>query len=211
MIGCPRCAKQVRLVRPGLIDCADHGEVAPLISPDEVNYQALNDIVWLVPERALYLPWPMSSGWTIARLGCVPGRRAATVSVTVGSTVADGPVEVTVVSEDPGVGLGARCAGLAGVDPGRGITANLGGERPAAHVRIESRAVPLWIIPSLDANELPLATTSFAGEADGRWLWVIVRPASAALLLRDDWLLVNIAGISSDALGMPFGGSWSGW
>ncbi|GAC1387238.1 MAG: hypothetical protein NVSMB48_26420 [Marmoricola sp.] len=195
----------------GTVECPIHGIVTPLARPHVVDIDSLREVSELIPERSIYLPWPMSPGWSIADFGCVPGSDAATFTVTVGSTIPDGRVEVSVISEDPGVGVGARCAGLAGVDPGRQLGVELGGERPAAYVRIDSRAVPLWIIRSLDPDADPLETTAFAGEADGRWLWVVIRPAPAALLMRDDWLLTDISGISEDALGMPFGIERASW
>lgn len=195
----------------GTVECSIHGVLTPLARPHVVDIDGLRDVSELVPERSIYLPWPMSPGWSIADFGCVPGTDAATFTVTVGSTIPDGRVEVSVISEDPGVGVGARCAGLAGVDPGRQLGVEFGGERPAAYVRIDSRAVPLWIIRSLDPDADPLETTAFAGEADGRWLWVVIRPASAALLMRDDWLLTDISGISEEALGMPFGTERASW
>jgi hypothetical protein len=51
----------------------------------------------------------------------------------------------------------------------------------------------------------------FAGEADGRWLWLVMKPASAALLLQDDWLLADVTGFGPEALEMPFGGPRPAW
>ena len=56
-----------------------------------------------------------------------------------------------------------------------------------------------------------LARAVFAGEADGRWLWLVMRPASAALLLHDDWLLADVTGFGPEALEMPFGGRRPLW
>ncbi len=56
-----------------------------------------------------------------------------------------------------------------------------------------------------------LARAVFAGEADGRWLWLVMRPASAALLLHDDWLLADVTGFGPEALEMPFGGPRPTW
>lgn len=218
LLSCPRCARDVKVSSEpagasqlGTVECPVHGIVTPLARPHVVDIDGLREVSELVPERSIYLPWPMSPGWSIADFGCVAGSDSATFSVTIGTTIPDGRVEVSVISEDPGVGVGARCAGLAGVDPGRQLGVELGGERPAAYVRIDSRAVPLWIIRNLDPDADPLETTAFAGEADGRWLWVVIRPASAALLLRDDWLLTDISGISEEALGMPFGTERAAW
>ena len=56
-----------------------------------------------------------------------------------------------------------------------------------------------------------LAQAVFAGEADGRWLWLVMKPASAALLLTDDWLLADVTGFGPEALEMPFGGPRPRW
>lgn len=212
LLSCPRCTREVKASPSDPdVECPVHGMVVPLARPHVVDIEGLREVSELVPERSIYLPWPMSPRWAIADFGCVAGAQSATFSVILGSTVPDGRVEISVISEDPGVGLGARCAGLAGVDPGRQLGAEVGGDRPSAYVRIDSRAVPLWIIKSLDPDADPFATTAFAGEADGRWLWLVIRPASAALLMRDDWLLSDISGISADALGMPFGDERASW
>ena len=65
--------------------------------------------------------------------------------------------------------------------------------------------------PDPPADEELLARAVFAGEADGRWLWLVMRPASAALLLHDDWLLADVTGFGPEALEMPFGGPRPAW
>ncbi|MCX6396509.1 MAG: hypothetical protein NTV23_08490 [Propionibacteriales bacterium] len=185
-----------------------HGPVPPLWRPEEVNYASFAELVGLSEELPTYLPWPMSPGWSIADFGCVAerGRTSATVTTTVGTSDLDGPVEVTVISEEPGVGLGARCAGTAYVDPGEQI-----GRGPhAINVRAGGRPVRMWAVDPADDDDL-LAKSVFAGEADGRWLWLVVRPASAALLLRDEWLFEDVTGFGPEALEMPFGGARPRW
>lgn len=189
--------------------CSRDGEVAPLWRPVEMGYDAFAQVLVLAEPVPTYLPWPMSPGWSLADVGAVAtgaGRAGrASVTRTVGSTDLDGSVEVTIVSEDPGVGLGARCAGVEQVDPGVDVTADV----PAIRVRAEGRAVPLWSLEAADAD--PLTRAVFVGEADGRWLWLVVRPAAAALLLRDEWLLADVTGIGPEALEMPFGGDRGEW
>ena len=63
----------------------------------------------------------MSPGWSIADFGCVAGDEGpalATVTTTIGASALDGEVEVTVVSEEPGVGLGSRVRGHGDRRPG---------------------------------------------------------------------------------------------
>ncbi|HYI52965.1 MAG TPA: DUF6758 family protein, partial [Microlunatus sp.] len=78
------------------------------------------------------------------------------------------------------------------------------------------RTVPMWLVDDLAdesgaTDEDPLARAVFAGEADGRWLWLVMKPASAALLLQDDWLLADVTGFGPEALEMPFGGPRPAW
>ena len=104
-----------------------------------------------------------------------------------GTSDLDGPVEVMVVTEEPGIGLGARCAGTADADPGREI----GDGPPAVQVRVGARPVPLWTVVHEPTDDRPATAAVFAGEAGGRWLWLVLRPASAMLLLRDEWILAR--------------------
>ena len=150
----------------------------------------------------IYLPWPMSPGWSISDFGCVTaGDRAyATVTTTVGTSDLDGPVEVTVVAEDPG-------SGWVPAAPVRRTTTRA---TRSVSASTRSRSAP-GAARSRCGSSTPrigdaLATSVFAGEADGRWLWLVVRPASAALLLRDEWLLADVTGFGPEALEMPFGG-----
>lgn len=216
---CPRCTSPV--TGEGLsFACSVHGPTEPLWRPDEADYDSFADLVGRSDDLPTYLPWPMSPGWSIADFGCVgnDARVRATVTTTVGSSDLDGEVEVTIVSEEPGVGLGARCSGMAYDDPGPQISNG----PPAIHVRAGGRTVSLWLVeghhdesrvgpggPSADDDLLARAV--FAGEADGRWLWLVMKPASAALLLHDDWLLADVTGFGPEALEMPFGGPRPAW
>jgi hypothetical protein len=187
--------------------CQDHGRIEPLWRPTKVDYETFAELVGRAADLPTYLPWPMSPGWSIADFGCVgTGQNpSATVTTTAGTSDMDGDVEVTVVTEDPGVGLGARCAGTPYSDPGHQV----GHGPPAVRVRAGGRVVPLWVVDTVDDDLLARAV--FAGEAEGRWLWLVLRPASAALLLRDEWLLADVTGFGPEALEMPFGGPRPLW
>ena len=123
-----------------------------------------------------------------------------------GPTDLDGVVELSVVTEEPGVGLGARCAGVLRTDPG----ADIGDGPPQAKVRISGHPIPLWYVPTSDAD-VAFDRSVFAGEAQGRWLWLVLRPASAALLLKDEWILIDIADLGPELVDLPFGGSPPAW
>jgi hypothetical protein len=192
----------------GSYTCRKHGSIPPLWRPDVADYTSFAELVGRVGDLPIYLPWPMSPGWTIADFGCVATdkRPLATVTTTVGTSDLDGPVEVTIVAEDTGVGLGARCAGTTYDDPGEQV-----GHGPhAVNVRAGGRTVPLWSVDPRDDDDL-LAKSVFAGEAEGRWLWLVLRPATAPLLLRDEWLLADVTGFGPEALEMPFGGPRPAW
>nr|WP_246456031.1 DUF6758 family protein [Nocardioides mesophilus] len=111
--GCPRCTSPVTEKNHEWV-CPDHGTVTPLWRPDTAGYEDFADHLNRCAALPSFLPWPITPGWAITDFGCVatPGKdaRAAFVSCA-GPTDLDGVVEVTVISEEPGVGLGARCAG----------------------------------------------------------------------------------------------------
>lgn len=204
---CPRCP--VPLAEQGPEHrCAEHGRVEPLWRPRVADYQSFAELLTRYEDLPTYLPWPMSPGWSIADFGCVGDGSApsATLTTTVGTSDLDGEVSVCVLTEDPGVGVGARCAGAAHVDPGDQV----GRGPPAVRVRAGNHPVPLWPVDAGDSGD-PLARSVFAGETGGRWLWVVLRPASAALLLRDEWLLADVAGFGPQAVDMPFGGTPPHW
>lgn len=179
----------------------------PLWRPTTVDYDALAEVLARTRDLPAYLPWPMSPGWSISDFGCVVTEGAgATVTTTVGPSDLDGPVEMTVVAEDPGIGLGTRIAGVVHPDPGDQV----GAGPPAVRLRAAGRPVAMWPVDVVD-DAAPLTRAVFAGEADGRWLWVVLRPASAALLLADEWLLADVTGFGPEALEMPFGGPRPRW
>ena len=205
---CPRCPSPVT-EEDGGYRCAVHGPIDPWWRPDVADYESFAQVLAVLDEVPTYLPWPMSPGWSIADFGCVAGRpgHAATITTTVGTSDLDGPVQVSIVVEDPGVGLGARCAGSVYDDPG----GQVGVGPPAVRVRTDGRPVPLWPVDLTDTEGDPLTRAVFAGEAGGRWLWLVLRPASAALLLADEWLLADVTGFGPEALEMPFGGPQPDW
>ena len=219
---CPRCTSPVT-GEGSEFACSVHGPTEPLWRPEEADYESFAELVGRIDDIPTYLPWPMSPGWSIADFGCVGNadRVRATVTSTVGTSDLDGEVEVTIVSEDPGIGLGARCANTSYDDPGPQISNG----PPSIRVRAGGRTVPMWLVEDphdgptsardltvadLTADDV-LARAVFAGEADGRWLWLVMRPGSAALLLHDDWLLADVTGFGPEALEMPFGGPRPAW
>ena len=207
---CPRCPVPLRQ-RDSDLHCEEHGRVEPLWRPATPDYQALAEMLGRCREVPTYLPWPMSPGWSVADFGCVGdgSGRSATLTTTVGTSDLDGEVSVCVVLEDAGVGLGARCSRAPYVDPGDQV-----GRGPAAiRVRAAGRPVPLWPVEVGETTEdtEPLDRSVFAGECEGRWLWLVMRPAPAALLLHDEWLLADVSDFGPQAVEMPFGGTAPRW
>ena len=161
---CPRCTTP--LEGDGAEStCAQHGSVVPLWRSATSDYSTFTEVVRRAAELPTYLPWPMSPGWSIADFGCVAGGDGpalATVTTTIGASALDGEVEVTVVSEEPGVGLGSRVAGTATAEPGDAV----GQGAASIRVRVDARPVPMWVLPSSDDDVL-LARAAFVGEAGG--------------------------------------------
>ncbi len=206
--GCPRCASPVT-DQDGTWRCTDHGPITPLWRPARADYGAFAEHVTRAGSMPTFLPWPLSPGWTISDFGSVAQDGAegrATFITCSGPSELDGVVELTVVSEEPGVGLGSRCAGVIRTDPG----AEIGEGPPLAKVRIDGHPISLWPVLTSDAD-VAFDRSVFAGEAEGRWLWVVLRPASAALLLKDEWILMNISDLGPELIDLPFGGSPPAW
>ncbi len=206
--GCPRCTSPVTEDQ-GTWRCPDHGVITPLWRPGTASYEAMADHLGRCGGSATLVPWPLAPGWTITDFGCVaaPGAdgRASMLSCR-GVTDLDGVVELTVVSEEPGVGLGARCAGTDHTDPG----AEIGDGPPHAKVSVDGATLPLWSV-STSACDTAFDRSVFAGEAQGRWLWMVLRPASAGLLLREEWILADLTNLGPELIDVPFGGNPPPW
>jgi len=206
---CVRCPAPAIEAPDGTWSCPDHGATAPLWRAPEASYDGFVEHLAVAVGFPTYVPWPMSPGWTMTDFAAVApaqGSPTAVLTCTSGTSEADGPVDVLVVAEEAGTGLGARCAGTRYTDPGHEI-----GERPpSARVRIGSQSVNLWDI-STSGYDGEFDRSVLAGEAGGRWLWIVLRPASALLLFRDDWILRDVSGAGPQLVELPFGGHRPGW
>lgn len=205
---CPRCPTPLTPTSDGGWACPVHGEVAPLWragpSEDGASYDDFAVHLELAGEVPTYLPWPLSPGWRITDFGTVSG--AATYTCVTGPTDDDGPVDLIVVTEEPGTGVGARCAGTVGDDPGLEL-----GDGPAPlKVRLEGQLVAMWPVSVWDNGD-GWDRTVLAGEGEGRWLWLVIRPASALLLLRGPWPLRDVSALGPALLELPFGGPAPSW
>ncbi len=200
--GCVRCAAPV-------VPCPDHGEGPVLWRAPEATYEAFGEHLASSRQFPTYLPWPMSPGWSVTDFATVADgedRTRATLTCTSGTSELDGPVDVLVVAEEAGTGLGARCAGSRYDDPG----SEIGHRPPTARIRIERQTVNLWDV-STSASDGEFDRSVVAGEAAGRWLWIVLRPASALLLLRDDWILRDVSHVGPQLVELPFGAHRPAW
>jgi hypothetical protein len=187
---------------PSIWTCRDHGPITPLWRATTPGYDEFHQHLRLAEPLPTLVSWPIPAGWSLSDFGCVadPAAEArATFVSTTGTSELDGVVEVTVVSEEPGVGLGARCAGLDHTDPG----ADIGDGPPHVKVSIDGRPVGLWALSTSDCDA-SFDRSVFAGEAMGRWLWMVLRPASAALMLQAEWLLSDVSGLGPQLVDLPF-------
>lgn len=210
--GCPRCPTPVTATGDRWA-CPVHGPVPPLWRPGEASYDTFAEHLLAADGFPTYLPWPLSPGWSVSDFGVVEerpgpqqGRILATVTCCSGTSELDGPVDVFVVTEEAGTGLGSRCAGTIGNDPGPEV----GEGRPAARVRIGSQPVSLWAVSTSETHG-EFDRSAFVGEAGGRWLWIVLRPASAMLLLREDWILRDVSGVGPPLVEVSFGGPQPSW
>lgn len=214
---CPRCPAPVARTGPGdAWSCPEHGAVVPVWRTDGPSYDDFVEHLTMAGSFPSYLPWPLGPGWEVTDFAVVGdgGDTRATLTAVAGTSELDGPVEVLIVAEEAGVGLGARCAGTVGDDPGPEF-----GSGPAtAKLRVGSQQVPLWPV-SLWPDSAGPGTDGVGewdrsvvvGETDGRWLWLVLRPASAMLLLRDEWILRDVSGLGPSLVELSFGGHSASW
>jgi hypothetical protein len=199
---CPRCPSRVTEGEAGA-ECVTHGPVTPLWRPGRPDYDSFAEYLLRADHLPTWLPWPLAPGWQVTDFGLVgaEGRTArAAFAACAGPSELDGLAQLTVVTEEPGVGLGARVAGVPFTDPGQDTVAG----PPTARLRIDGSSAPVWAVSTSDAPG-DLDRSVFAGEAQGRWLWLVLRPASAALLLQDIGALQDISGLGPELVTLPFG------
>jgi hypothetical protein len=157
-----------------------HGGVHPFWLAPRASLEAL-DHVRSIAGVPLWLPTPMPTGWLVSGVGHAGDERTgarATLLACSGPAPLGGPADLVLVAEDPGVGLGGRFAGLPGPDPGAEVT----DAAPHAKVEAAGHPTPLWSLPADDR-------AAFVGAAMGLWLWAVLWPVDAGLLLLEDLVL----------------------
>jgi hypothetical protein len=175
--------------------CDLHGEVHPLRAVHSPSAEGLDGVLRgaRVP---VWVPWPLPQGWLVTGFASAgderTGTRGCAVALT-GPNPVGGPGEMLIISEDLGVGLGARFAGLEGPDPGHGFAAG----PPQAFVQYGNHEFPLWHV---EAPERAV----YAGEMMGQWLWLVLWPDTAGMLLVEPMPLRDLRDPGLD-LDLPFG------
>jgi hypothetical protein len=163
-----------------------HGSVQPLQPVVPPSVEALSVVV----QRArvpVWMPWPLPVGWLFTGVASAGDDRSggrATVVACSGPGPVGGIGELLLVTEELGVGLGARFAGIDGLDPGRHLDVEA---PPDVKMLAAGRPTPLWHVKGA-----PEDRAVFAGEALGLWLWAIVWPEQSGLLMYDELVLADM-------------------
>jgi hypothetical protein len=89
--------------------------------------------------------------------------------------------DLLLVAEQPGVGLAAHLAGLAGLDPGSAV----GEGSPHLKLNVSGHDTPMW---ALDSD----GVAAYVGEAAGVWLWAIAWPQTALGVLLEQFELRDV-------------------
>lgn len=166
---CVRCGRPLAGSR-----CPIHGATHPLHPPGPAVPEALDELARqaLVP---VWVPQRLPPGWWLSGLQAAGDPQAGLVAALVAAS-GPGPIggaaDLVLIAEEPGVGLGARLAGLPGPDPGDCLTG-----APEAKLEVAGRPTGLWPCPGPDDRAV------LAGEAKGLWLWAVLFPVSASLVL----------------------------
>ncbi|NHC45683.1 DUF6758 family protein [Motilibacter aurantiacus] len=195
---CPRCGGAVQ--PPGLWSsgwaCSLHGAVLPQQPVVQPTVEVVADVVRRsrVP---VWLPWPLPHAWVVTGVSWAgddrTGARAVAVSAS-GPAPLGGMGELLLVAEEPGLGLGARYAGMPGPDPG-----SLPDGRPAAKVDAAGHPTALWCVSGDER------CAAYVGEALGHWLYVLLWPESAGALLLEGLRLADARDLGHEIELLPVG------
>jgi hypothetical protein len=195
---CPRCGGALH--PPGLWSsdwrCDRHGAVAPL----QPVVQPSTDLLRQVTAQSrvpVWSPWPLPKGWLVTGVATAGDERSgarATVVACSGPAPLGGLGDMVLVAEEPGVGLGARFAGIEGPDPGPVPDT----QPPHAKVVSAGHPTAMWALDGAPDRAV------YVGEALGCWLWAVLWPESAGFLLIDEFVLTDLRDAGHD-IDMPFG------
>ncbi|HET9518497.1 MAG TPA: DUF6758 family protein [Actinoplanes sp.] len=199
-VSCPRCGAGVR--PPDLMHsgwrCDGCGDVPPFHVAEHIDFDivmsALQQPAPTVEKPPLWCPWPLPVGWTVTGVGWAgddrDGVRATVLTCSGPEPLGGGPADIMLIAEQPGVGLGTRFAGIAGLDPGYLIAEALadpsGHAGPHAKIKAGGHPTPLWCVKS------PEDRSAYVSEARGMWLYAVAWPASAGYFLAEHVVLHDL-------------------
>ena len=169
---CPRCAGPLR--PPGFWSsawqCERHGDVHPFHVAPVPTLAAVERLV--ADSRVpVWVPRPLPAGWTVTGVARAGDDRTGVVGALVavsGPSPRGGLADLVLVAEEPGVGLGARFAGLAGTDPG--ATPDTA---PDHKIEAAGHPTALWRTATGENR------CALVGESKACWLWCVVWPENA--------------------------------
>jgi len=177
--------------------CAVDGPVWPLHVAKRINREVVEMVRAKAGQIPIWCPWPPPMDWLVTGVGWVgdegSGAHATVTACSGPSPVEGGPADILLIAEEPGVGLGARFAGIDGIDPGE-LLAEVGRTPPHAKVRTHGWPMPLWNIPAAADRSV------YVGEAMGLWLYAVAWPASAGWVYAEDIVLHDLVESVPDAL-----------
>jgi hypothetical protein len=182
---CPRCLGPLR--PPDLWSsqwrCDQHGYVSPWHEATAAPEEALRQLAGAAAVP-VWVAAPMPVHWYVGGVGWAGDDRTGARSValaTAGPSPVGGPADMVLIAETPGAGLGARLAGIPGTDPGHALDT-----QPEAKVEAAGHPTAMWSVRS------PPDRAAFVGEAGGVWLWLVLWPADAAMLLLENLVLEDL-------------------
>jgi len=178
-------------------ECGLHGAVFPLQPPIQPSVDAVEAVVRDSKVPA-WLPWPLPLGWVVTGITGAGDERSGTRASVVacsGPAPLGGGGELLLIAEEPGVGLGARYAGLPGPAPGP-----VSGDAPA-HAKVHAAGHPtaMWCVDGSPDR------AAFVGEALALWLWAVLWPESAGCLLYEELSLADLREAGQELELLPFG------
>jgi hypothetical protein len=194
---CPRCGGEAHAPTAwsSAWRCDLHGEIHPLALARVPSRNGLGTLLKSA-RVSVWVPWPLPPGWLVSGFTGAgderTGARGSAVALS-GPNPLGGPADLLIVAEEPGVGLGAGLAGLPGPDPGDGFAAG----QPNATVKVANHEAQLWLV---EADHKAV----FAGEVAGSWLWLVMWPDTAGVLLIEPLPLRDLRDREQD-LDVPFG------
>jgi hypothetical protein len=187
---CPRCGGAIHA--PGLWNsawhCDQHGAVAPLQPVGHPVPEGL-EVLRAKARVPAWVPWPLPLDWLVTGYAHAGDERTGAVATLIGCSgpaPLGGAADLVLIAEGPGLGLGARLAGLPGPDPGTGF-GGYGHGGPHAKVDAAGHPTPMW---NIDAGP---DRAVYVGEAKGAWIWAILWPAEAGVLLLEDLAFADLA------------------